>query len=245
MSPGYRRAIRLSAVDGRAVAEIEDDFHHFLVTLDHDGRTVTAISGQAIRYPWTTCSMAGGALGALAGLPLSTDPTEIYRFTDPRAQCTHMFEVAGLAVTQAARGLGARRYDAFVADPVGNEQIAALACDGAPMLSWTLRDGLIAEPAAFAGHRAGDFRSRNLAGLPHETAEAVLILRRAVWLAASRTMDVDRFATAADMGRAGVCFTFQPGRAGGAVRRRGSVRDFSNGPGPLGRRPTSERCQEP
>ncbi|MFL5295750.1 MAG: hypothetical protein ACJ798_05140 [Phenylobacterium sp.] len=237
MSPSYRRAIRIVTEPGRSVAEIEDDFHHFVVTVEHDGNAVTGASGQAVRYPWSTCPLAGGALGALAGLPLSTDPIAIYRFSDPLQQCTHMFEMAGLAVTQAARGLGARRYDAIVDDPEEGGLLAKLLCDGAPLLTWRLQDGVIVEPAAFAGPRPDEFRTRNLGDLPHATAEAVLVLRRAVWLAASRPMDVDRFATAADMGRPGVCYTFQPHRAAGAQRRRGSVRDFSNGPGPLARVP--------
>jgi hypothetical protein len=233
MRPRYRRAIQIVAEPGRSVAEIEDDFHHFVVTVAHDGRAVTAVSGQAVRYPWSSCPMAGGALGVLAGLPLSTDPIAIYRFSDPLQQCTHMFEMAGLAVTQAARGLARRRYEAVVEDPEDGALLAELSCDGAPLLTWRLQDGVIVEPDAYAGRRPGDFRTRNLGDLPHETAEAVLVLRRAVWLAASRTVDVDRFPTAADMGRPGVCFSFQPHRAAGARRRLGSVRDFSNGPGPL------------
>jgi len=233
MSPGYRRAIQIVAEPGRAVVEIEDDFHHFVVTVAHDGRAVTAASGLAVRYPWSSCPLAGSALGALAGLPLSTDPLAIYRFSDPLQQCTHMFEMAGLAVTQAARGSSTRRYDAVVVDPQNGAQLAELQCDGEPRLTWRLQDGVIVEPAACAGRRPDDFRTRNLGDLAHETAEAVLILRRAVWLAAARAMDVDRFPTAAAMGRTGVCFTYQPHRAAGALRRPGSERDFSNEPGPL------------
>jgi hypothetical protein len=233
MSPGYRRAIQIVAEPGRAVVEIEDDFHHFVVSVEHDGQAVTAASGQAVRYPWSSCPLAGDALSALVGLPLSTDPIAIYRFSDPLQQCTHMFEMAGLAVTQAARGLGSRRYDALVVDPEDGAQLAELRCDGAPLLTWRLQDGVIVEPAAYAGRQPGDFRTRNLGALPHETAEAILVLRRAVWLAAARAMDVDRFPTAAAMGRTGVCFTFQPHRAAGALRRAGSERDYSNAPGPL------------
>src|SRR5207253_3987668 len=77
MTRGYRRAIRIVATTRRAVAEIEDDFHHFVVTVAHDGRTVTGATGRAIRYPWSSCPLAGGALSALAGLPLSTDPIAV------------------------------------------------------------------------------------------------------------------------------------------------------------------------
>lgn len=238
MSRGYRRAIVLHAEAGRATAEIEDDFHHFAVTVLHDGARATGARGQAIRYPWSSCPLAAGALAALAGLPISSDPTAVYRHVDPLLQCTHMFEMAGLAVTHAARGLGARRYEARVSDPAQGRIEADLVCDGALVLRWRLRDGLIAEPEAHRGKRPSDFRSGTLAGLPHEEAEHLLILRRAVALAGARGMDIDRFATAAEMGMGRACFVFRPGIAEHARRRSGSVRDFSTGPGPLVAPPT-------
>jgi len=233
MSGGYRRAIRLHAQEGQATAEIEDDFHHFAVTVLHDGAQVTGVRGQAIRYPWSSCPLAAGALSALAGLPISADPTAVYRHVDPLLQCTHMFEMAGLAVTQAARCPGERRYEAMVSDPVDDCVDAELARDGEPVLRWRLQGGVIAEPAPYRGKRPADFRSQTLAGLPPEEAEHLLILRRAIALARARGMDIDRFATAADMDMGRACFVFRPGVAEHATRRRGSVRDFSTGSGPL------------
>jgi len=238
MSGGYRRAIRLHAEAGHATAEIEDDFHHFVVTVLHDGVQVTDARGQAIRYPWSSCPLAAGSLAALAGLPISSDPTAVYRHIDPLLQCTHMFEMAGLAANQAARGIGERRYEATVSDPAGGWVEAVLACDGEPVLRWHLQDGVIAEPARHRGKRPSDFRSQTLADLPHEEAEHLLILRRVTALAGARGMDIDRFATAADMNLGRACFVFRPGVAEHAQRRLGSVRDFSTGPGPLPGRPT-------
>ena len=233
MTGCYRRAIRLRADPGRAVAEVEDDFHHFAVTIEHDGTRVTDARGQAIRYPWSSCPLAAGALPALAGLPLAAHPTAIYRHTDPLLQCTHMFEMAGLAVAQAARGLGARRYDAWVSDPVEGRVAAELRCDGAVVLAWTLRDGLIAKPDEQRGKAPMALRSTLLANEPPEAAEALLIMRRAVSLATARSRDVDAYANAGEMDHGAACFVFRPGVAEHALRRRGSVRDFSIHPGPL------------
>ncbi|HEX7947472.1 MAG TPA: hypothetical protein VF495_22600, partial [Phenylobacterium sp.] len=74
---------------------------------------------------------------------------------------------------------------------------------------------------------------RALGDLPPLEAETLLILRRAIALAASRSWDVDRFPTAAAMGREPACYVFRPGVAERAARRYGSVRDFSAGAGPL------------
>lgn len=233
MSGRYRRAIRLHAQDGRATGEIEDDFHHFRVTVLHADGQVTGARGEAVRYPWSQCPMAGAALAGLEGLPLGPDPTGVYRHVDPLGQCTHMLEVAGLAITQAARGPGERRYDVSVSDPVDGRVEAELLCDAAPLARWTLQDGAITAPAERAGQRPSQVRSRALRDLPPLEAETLLILRRAIALAASRSWDVDRFPTAAAMGREPACYVFRPGVAEQAARRYGSVRDFSAGPGPL------------
>lgn len=238
MTGRYRRAIRLLAEDGRAVGEIEDDFHHFGVSVLHDGVRVTHAQGQAARYPWSQCPMAAAALPDLAGLAITTDPTAVYRHLDPLGQCTHMLEVAGLAIAQAARGEGVRRYDVSVTDPDGDGRVEAeLLCDGVRIAHWMLRDGVIVRPPARRGQRPTALRSRALSGLPHAEAETLLILRRAIGLAGARGLDVDRFPNAAAMGRAPACFVFSPGVAERALRRHGSVRDFSTGPGPLGEAP--------
>lgn len=233
MTGAYRRAIRLKAEAGQVEAEIEDDFHHFAVTVRHDGDHVTEATGRAVRYPWSQCPMATGALAGLRGLPIGPDATAVYRHVDPLGQCTHMLELAGLAIAQAARGPGARRYDVAVTDAVDGRVDAELLCDGAPLARWVLQDGVIAEPAERHGQRPAEFRSRMLLTLPPPEAETLLILRRAIALAGSRGWDVDRFPTAAAMQRDPACFVFRAGVAERAPRRHGSVRDFSNGPGPL------------
>jgi len=239
MTGRFRRAIRLRSEPGRATAEVEDDFHHFAVTVLHDGQRVTDAAGQAVRYPWSQCPMAVGALPALAGLALTTDATAVYRHLDPLGQCTHMLEIAGLAITQAARGLGARRYDVAVSDPVGGHTEAELLCDGAPIARWVLQDGVIVEPAERVGQRPAAVRSSALRDLPHAEAEMLLILRRALGLAGARSLDVDRFPTAAAMDRPPACFVFRPGVAERALRRYGSERDFSDTAGPLPEPPPS------
>jgi hypothetical protein len=235
MSGCYRRAIRTRAEAGCAAAEIEDDFHHFVVTLTHDGTEVIDVLGQAIRHPWSSCPLAAPALKALRGLPISAHPTAIYRHADPLGQCTHMLEMAGLAAAQAARGTGSRRYDVVVTDPVGGRSEAELRRDDAPVLHWVLQDRITVEPPEHRGARPEAFGSKAFASLPHEEAEALLVLRRAVALATARGRDLDSFPTAASMGRARGCFVFSPGEAEHALRRHGSVRDFSTGPGPLAR----------
>ena len=229
----FRRAIRVSAEPRQARAEIEDDFHHFAVLVRHDRSEVIGAEGRAIRYPWSQCPMAAGALNALRGLPISADASAVYRHLDPLGQCTHMLEAAALAITQAARGSGARRYDVSVTDALEGRRQAELRLDQTPVETWTLQDELVVEPEPRRGLRPANLRSADLLSRPAPEAEILLIMRRAVWLAGSRGMDVDQFATAADLGRGRACYVLTPGVAEVARRRYGSVRDFTTGPGPL------------
>ena len=58
----YRRRIHLHAHrDNEVRGLLEDDFHHFGVRLRHDGKRVTAITGEDIRVPWSACPWRGRA----------------------------------------------------------------------------------------------------------------------------------------------------------------------------------------
>ncbi|MGZ4804615.1 MAG: DUF2889 domain-containing protein, partial [Acidimicrobiia bacterium] len=108
----YRRRIRLLRRDAGSVwGGLEDDFHHFEVTLHHDGGHVTALEMEALRWPWATCPDAGRSLQALVGMALSDRCTAVASVTDPRMNCTHQFDLAGLCVSHAVRGAESRQYD--------------------------------------------------------------------------------------------------------------------------------------
>src|SRR5262245_29567242 len=94
----YRRGFALAGGEGSVVADLEDDFHRFRVTLEHDGERVTHVLAQAFRYPWTECVGAVAVLRGLEGAALSQRPRAAARHADPRANCTHLFDLAGLAI---------------------------------------------------------------------------------------------------------------------------------------------------
>ena len=67
---GYRRRIELVTVSPEVVqGELEDDFHHFRVSIAHRDRRVVALDGEAVRHPWSTCPAALAPLRALVGAP--------------------------------------------------------------------------------------------------------------------------------------------------------------------------------
>jgi len=73
---------------GEARAAVEEDFHHFRVTLRHDGREVTHVTGDTLRGPYPLCSAAGARLKELCGKEISADLPKLTRHIDARSQCT-------------------------------------------------------------------------------------------------------------------------------------------------------------
>lgn len=231
----YRRRIRLVATEpGVVVADLEDDFHRFRVTVRHGGQRVVQVGAESLRFPWSTCPDAGVVLHELEGSPLSVRVTDAARHSDPRRNCTHMFDLAGLAIAHAARGAGGvRQYDAELPPPKDRVARPRLWRDGALLLTWTLERFRCVDPPPFseAPWKGGFIRWAD-ATLPPEDAEAAIVLRRACDIGMGRGMDLDGYDTAAPLAAimSGVCFTMQPDTIEGALRNKGVIRDFTDDP---------------
>jgi hypothetical protein len=237
----YRRRIRTVAV-GQGVVEggLEDDFHHFEVTLRHDGVRVMDVEARSRRWPWSTCPAAAAQLRPIDGMPLSTRCTAIAEVADPRMNCTHQFDLAGLCVSHAARGDERRQYDAELPPAVDEVTEPRLWRDGELVLAWTLswRDGarrlVDSPPYDQAPWRGGFFRWADET-LDPDAAEAAIVLRRACEIGMGRGMDLEAVDSAAELGpmMGAVCYTMQPSVMPVAFRNRGSIRDFARHPDAL------------
>ena len=234
MNPGiYRRSIRIATAGMEARADLEDDLHRYAVIVRHDGASVTAIEGVPIRVPWSLCPQSVQALDRLVGMPLSPHPLAVFRHTDGSRQCTHLFDLAGLAIAHAARGIAARRYDidAPYFQEIGPRTLS-LRRDGIDVLRWTIAGTALLAPEPFAGHdvrRLSAWADSNFPDL--DDVEAIALLRRAVLISKARLHDWDIFPTAADTGHgSGACYVFQPGVQEHAVRMFGSAREFTDAP---------------
>ncbi len=229
-SGAFRRRLRMVAPDAATVVVgLEDDMHHYEVALIHDGKQITGVNAQGPRMPWEPCSGALDQLNVLVGCPLTTTASEVFRWTDVRRQCTHLFDAGVLGVLHAARGqLGTRQYDATVPD-----------WDEPPFDSWIERDGQeihrwgmattmeIASPPPFAGRALkGGFVRWCEQHLDPDDAEAAWVLQRTTWLCSARRSELEDCDDAIESGLVpGVCWTSQPERYHVAFRRRGTLRD--------------------
>jgi len=235
----YRRRIRIVTVArGCVVSALEDDFHHFVVTLEHDEAVVTACRAEAHRWPWSTCPDAGAVLAELVGMPLAPRFTAVASVTDPRRNCTHQLDAATLAITHATSGRSRRQYDAEIPVPDAEGRAChRLWVDGTLDLAWTLRagDGPVDLRAPFsAAPWKGGFMRWADATLEPDAAERAIVLRRASDIGMGRNMQsvLDGYTTAEALApiMAGVCFTMQPSEMPIALRKRGDALDFAAHP---------------
>ncbi len=229
----YHRRIRLSSDSGLVTGELEDDFHHFRVHLRHDGEKVVEVLGEALRYPWTTCPGATTPLQALRGLRLASRVTAPAREHDPRAHCTHLFDLASLAFTHAAAGRDTRLYEIRIPDRIENRTRPTLRRDGSEILAWTIEGRRITDPPPFAGRSlAKGFVSWADMELDPETAEAAIVLRRACGISLGRSFQLDTIPNANDLAprTLGACYTFTPGVIEQGKRMLGSTLEFTDTP---------------
>ena len=231
----YRRRIRVEAHGDSARAALEDDPHHFEVALRHDGERVVAIEGRGVRFPWSACADASAELSVLLGAKLAPRITAVGALSDPRQHCTHLYDLAGIALAYAARGEARAQYDIAVPEPIRGPTRVTLAKDGAPLLAWEIADGAIRGPAPFTGvPLVGKFLGWAETNLSPEHFEAAVLLRRACMIARCRLFVLDQVPNAAALdGEPNRCFTQQPARAASALRMRGTQLDFTERPDAL------------
>jgi Protein of unknown function (DUF2889) len=225
----FRRRVGIhstgDATRGEARACLEDDFHHFRVRMVHVNGTVQHAEGWAVRHPYSTCPLAAAQLVRLVNAPLNGLAHSVVRVTDPSEQCTHLMELAGLAIAAAARTIAQRWYDIAIPRRVAGRTLATLDRDGHRVLAWELVDTTITAPAPFqsVSLRKG-MAAWALANLSEDEAEAALVLRRCALISLGRAMNLDAQVHAEPTGR---CFVQQPERALQGLRITGSIIDFS------------------
>jgi Protein of unknown function (DUF2889) len=225
----FRRRIGIDSTGNRARGEVraalEDDFHHFRVRLGHADGAIQHINGWAVRHPYSTCPLAANQLFRLVNAPLSGLAHSVMRLTNPTEQCTHLMDLAGLAIAAGARSIAQRWYDIEVPQRIDGRTLAALDKDGTRVLAWDLHDTTILDPVPFQGVSLREgMAAWALAHLSEDEAEAALVLRRCALISLGRTKNLDAQVHAEPTGR---CFVQQPARAEQGLRSVGSTVDFT------------------
>jgi hypothetical protein len=228
-----RRRIRLVATDGHCHARLVDPFHEMSVDLRHDGAVVTAIEGRFLRNPNSTCPGAARLLDELLGLDLRTPAAAVYAGGRSRRHCTHLLDLAVLALAQAARGEGRRQYDAVVPDETDAPIDIEVRRDAATVFAWQVQRGHILAPAEFAGLPLGPgFTAWSTARLAGDALEAAQVLSRTWYISRGREYDIQIWA-GQPVSRHDVlldrCYSYAAERAEHGVFLADVRRDFSRG----------------
>ena len=231
-----RKIFLTNRAPGVTVGWLEDDSHHFGVTVVHENGVVREVRGAAPRYPWLTCAQAPGALRELEGKPLIRRVSDFGGLVTMRQQCTHLFELTALVCVHAAKARDDILYAATVTTdlsaaaverPEDLPSVAWLTRNGEEVLRWEVRRGEITTPERFAGRGLlHGFRAWTEA-LSEDDAEIALILRRGWWLRAGWWTDLDQWDDAEAFTQQAACFSFQPQRRPLALRQKGSRRRYA------------------
>ncbi|MEX1668674.1 DUF2889 domain-containing protein [Zhongshania guokunii] len=233
----YRRRIRLRAEPGQVHGELEDTNHGFSCTVFHDGNKITDIHSAALRIPFDTCPGASEPLRKLIGLPLCEDILDIKPLTDASANCTHLLDLALLAIRHSTRQEAEMIYDICVEDQAEETETATaeIYANGNLIHRWQTCNWAICSPADLDGKVLykgfSKWASKQFSG---DQREAAFALQKGYFVAvARRYTDNSQVGQAANEHRdvmLGVCYSYSSPQIERATRTANSVRDFSNSP---------------
>jgi len=220
-SGACRRRVRIIAGKGRVSAALADDFHEMSCTIEHDGERVTGIAGETVRIPTSACPAATALLPELIGALLKQSPAPYYRDGRARRHCTHLYDLAVLAIRHAARGDATTEYVAVVPDETDRSVEIAIERDGMPVHHWEIRNGVIVSPPSLAGRVLGSGFARWAAAMWSDGQfDAATILSRTWLIAIGRQYAIDRVvgqSITRNQEMIGRCFAYDPARASDTV----------------------------
>jgi hypothetical protein len=247
----YRRRIVLDSSGQLVRAAVEDDFHHFEIELSMADEVVSAIDVRSFRHTWTTCPGAVAALDDFIGQRIESRILRRKDVTDPSQHCTHLYDLAILAICRGSRGVGRTVYDIEIEDrfqirnnekapldppdhrnyPALGRSEAYLRRDGVLALHWSLDGHVITAPSEVAGidyRKIGKWAEK----LDDDSVlEAIKVLRQGVFVSEGRLFDLDGMDGPSQTRLPeGVCYALQRENIRDGYRPSGMQIDFTNKP---------------
>ena len=190
-----RRRVDLVNDGSKAIARLIDPFHEMDCEIAHDGQRIMAITGVMHRYPTTLCPGAHSVLQELVGANIDETSARLYEAAFQRRNCTHLLDLAWLAMNHAKRGQGTRVYEAYVPDEHGEPLVMDLHCDDNLLHRWTVVHGVATDPPDVAGMPLlKGFWTRASELFSGDALEAAMILSRTYLIAVGRAYDTQAWA---------------------------------------------------
>jgi len=228
----YRRRVRLVGAAGVVRAEMEDCLHGMRCSVHHADGVITDIQSEMLRVPISTCGGAVQPIRALVGQRVDLDERELGQIAGPRRNCTHLLDLALLAIAHIRRGAGVRQYDVAITDETEQGTIASVRLDNALVHEWRIAKGAFVEPGRWAGQPVlQGFAKWAGAAYRGDELEAARVLQKGYFVACARFYDVgalDGKPSAGEKAMLGSCHSYSPGVVEHAVRNHKTVRDFTH-----------------
>lgn len=230
-----RRAFRLRGFADGVEAALEDMRHAMICTLRHDGEVVTAIEADFRRYTLQVCPGASEPLKQIVGMPLSTSTSDFFANGRARQNCTHMLDLAWLALRHSSRGETEWLYEVEIPDALTGPMRGVLRRNGNVVQDWVVERNVIVSPSTLAGQAlAGGFTKWVItaADLSDLEIEESLVLHKGFFMTGARRFALPEGPLSEGYSKAvvGACFGYAPERIGEAVGLPGMGRDFSRDP---------------
>lgn len=227
-----RRAFRLAGNKGRVEAALEDHCHSMRCLLEHDSVAISAVEADFRRYTLGHCPAAALPLKELVGMPIATSTRDFFSGGRARRNCTHMLDLAWLAMRHAGRGHAEWVYEIEIPDAPKGAVDGTLCCNGEEVLRWTVEDDIITSTGVFEGRALWGGFLRWLtdeAGLSDLEVEHALVLHKGFFMVSARRLEMrpGPLAPAHQAQVVGRCFGYAPERIGNAIGEAGMFRDFS------------------
>lgn len=228
----FRRRIRLRHEAGAVVGVLDDNNHAMWVQLRHAEGRVTAIEGGFYRWPTTECLGAADVLQDMLGVSIDSGRDAIGGNGRARHHCTHLFDLAMLALAMARRAEAERTWDAIVPDARGGRTIATISLNGSVLHTWTL-DGVMILPANGRAQQSllSAFAPWAKTHFSGDALEGAIVLRMAAFTARARAHVTDNrpWPLADFPERRDACHAYRSPQVDTAEHRIGVVRNFNAG----------------
>lgn len=232
----FRRRFRLVGEEGSVTAVLNDDFHAMWCRIGHDHVTVRSVEADTIRIPKSTCPGAVLPLQELVGTALHSDRKSFYGAGRTARNCTHLLDLAHLAILRAGRGRFEQIFDIVMPDAVDDVGGVQVWIDGVLVHDWSLHGDEIVAPATFAGRRLfAGFSGWAASQFEGDALDGALMTQKTYFVSRGRRYIVDQLglATNVEAEREGNCYSFSEPQLSVAHDLIGYVRDYSKGLGEI------------
>jgi hypothetical protein len=217
----FWRRIRITVIPNVVVVELEDNSHAMRCRLKYSQGVIVDTDAEMLRVPMNTCGDAGSQLKDLIGLGVDTPYQAFYGGGRAALNCTHLYDIAWLAVEYASSKIETIQYDVAIPDMVDRPTPVEVRLSDQLIHEWLVQDDHVVAPRKLANvSLTKGFIRWALTNLDGGELVAALVLHKGYLVARARKYIIDSSSPspATDQLRRNACFGFSAQRVRRAKR---------------------------